>query len=289
MSKTSVDTSWINQKYLDISYGTVSESQKLDLYIPNEWTGPFPLIIEIHGGGFMFGDKSQQINPMLKGLEQWYALASINYRHSGEANFPAAINDVKAAIRFLRANASKYNLNPDAFATWWWSAGGNLSALAATSGGWPIEGNDNLDNIDISDKVQVAIDWYWPVSFDTMDSEFAQLWITPLMWTTSAEWSAESKYLGKVVGTQEAKTLVDATNPATYLDPQDPPIFFQHGSLDANVPYLQSKNLSDALGKVIGVEKAPFELIQWAAHWGSEFETQENIDKIITFLNKYLK
>ncbi|MEF2176044.1 MAG: alpha/beta hydrolase [Candidatus Absconditabacteria bacterium] len=289
MNKSSVDTSGINTKYLDISYGSVSDSQKLDIYLPNEGNGPFPLIIEIHGGGFMFGDKSQQIGPMLKALEQGYAVASVNYRHSGEAVFPAAINDVKAAIRFLRANSGTYNLNPDAFATWGGSAGGNLSALAATSAGGPIGENDNLYNIDISDKVQAAIDWYGPVSFDTMDTEFTQLGITQLMGTTSAEGSAESKYLGEVVGSEKAKPLVDATNPATYIDSNDPAIFFQHGSVDANVPYLQSQNLSDALGKVIGSENATFELIQGAAHGGSEFETQENIDKIINFLNKYLK
>ena len=127
--RAAADTSWIKTKYLDVAYASKSPAEKLDLYLPNEGKGPFPLIIEIHGGGFFIGEKSGQIAPMLEGLKRGYALASVGYRLSGEARFgrgqrrqgchqvpaamfPAAVNDVKAAIKFLRANAARYNLDP---------------------------------------------------------------------------------------------------------------------------------------------------------------------------------
>ena len=100
----------------DLAYASVSETQKLDLYIP-EGTGPFPVVIMVHGGGFMFGDKADGMG--LTGVDQLlaagYAVASINYRLSGEAQYPAQIFDAKAAVRFLRANAETYNLNSEKF------------------------------------------------------------------------------------------------------------------------------------------------------------------------------
>ncbi|MFI5156185.1 MAG: alpha/beta hydrolase fold domain-containing protein, partial [Chitinophagales bacterium] len=126
----------IKNKWLDIAYASISPAEKLDIYIPNTGNGPFPIILAIHGGAFKMGDKaSGEITPMLEGLTRGYALVSINYRMSGEAKAPKLIQDVKAAIRWIRANAKQYKLNPDKIAAWGSSAGGHLSSLAGTSGG----------------------------------------------------------------------------------------------------------------------------------------------------------
>ena len=114
----------IKNKFLDIAYADKSKAEKLDIYLPNEGKGPFPVIIFIHGGAFMFGDKADdQVNPALEGVKRGYAVVSVNYRMSGEAVFPAAIQDVKAAIRFVRANAAKYHLDPKRIASFGNSAG----------------------------------------------------------------------------------------------------------------------------------------------------------------------
>ena len=226
---------------------------------------------------------------MLEGLKSRYAVASVNYRLSREALFPAAINDVKAAIRFLRANAKKYNLNPGKFAVWGGSAGGNLSALAAVSGGVNELYDPTLGNAAVSDKVQAAVDWFGPIYFSTMDAEFAALGTSGQMGATNAINSAESKYLGKLVGTQEAQPLVETASPLTYISKDAPPMYIQHGTKDRNIPITQSINFSKKLAEVIGKEKVTFEAIEGAGHGGPQFNSPENAAKIIEFLNKTLK
>jgi acetyl esterase/lipase len=118
-------------KFTDIAYATKSETQKLDIYLPNEGKDPFPGIITFHGGGFSEGAKSgDYIDHMLQGLNHGYAVVTVDYRLSGEAKFPAAINDANASIRFIKVNAAQYNLNPNKIALWDVSAGGNLASLA---------------------------------------------------------------------------------------------------------------------------------------------------------------
>lgn len=283
------DTSWIKKKYIDVEYASKSKTQKLDIYIPNEGNGPFPLIIEIHGGGFMIGEKSEDISPMLEGVKRGYAVASINYRLSSEAKWPAALNDVKAAIKYLRANAKKYNLNPDKFATWGASAGGNLSAMAAVSSGRDELVDENLGNREVSDSVQAAVDWFGPIYFSTIDEEFKALGISRVMGATNTPNSAESKYLGKTVGTQEAQFLVDASSPMRYINEKTVPLYIQHGTEDRNIPITQSENFAKKLFENIGKDKVIFEKIDGAAHGGERFTSKENVAKIIDFLDKYLK
>jgi acetyl esterase/lipase len=283
------DTSWIKTRYLDVAYATKSSTEKLDLYLPNESSGPFALIIELHPGGFMMGDKSGDIGPMLEGLKRGYAVASVAYRLSSEAVFPAAVNDVKAAIKFLRANARTYNLKADRFATWGGSAGGNLSAMAATSGDVASLVDPSLGNADVSDSVQAAVDWFGPLYFSTMDQQFAALGTSGVMGPTNSANSAESKYLGKIIGTPEAQPLVERASPLTYISARTPPMYIQHGTADRNVPITQSRVFAEKLAAVIGAEKVIFESIEGAGHGGDQFDDPVNASKIIDFLDRYLR
>jgi len=288
-TRSSVDTSWIQTKYLDVPYASLSAAQKLDLYLPTEGAGPFPLIIEIHGGGFVTGSKSSQIGPMLAAVKKGYALASINYRLSGEALWPAQIADVKAAIRFLRANAARYRLDPDRFAVWGASAGGSLAALAGVSAGIAALADPVPGNAGVSDRVQAVVDWFGPIYFSTMDAEFAALGVTAAMGSTNVAGSAESKYLGKTIGTAEAQTLVEAASPRSYISHDDPPFFIQHGTADRNIPITQSIDFARSLATVIGSDNVIFEALEGAGHGGSQFETAANTAKVLDFLDKALR
>ena len=267
----------------DVAYASASETQKLDLYLP-EGDGPFPVVISVHGGGFMMGDKADAMGTtgFDQLLAEGYAVAAVNYRLSGEANFPAAIEDVKAATRWLRANAAKYNLDPDNFGAWGASAGGNLVALLGTScGAADIEGAA-LGNADQSSCIQAVVDWFGPTDFLQMDAQFAG---TSCPQTHDAADSPESQYLGAPV--QDVPELAAQANPITYVTAGAPAFLIQHGTADCNVPPQQSQLLYDAL-TAAGAD-AMLTLIDGAGHGGAEFSDEANMQVVIDFLNANLK
>jgi acetyl esterase/lipase len=266
----------------DVVYASASPTQKLDLYVP-AGNGPFPSIINIHGGGFMMGDKS---NPPLTDelLAAGYAVASIDYRLSGEALFPAAVQDAKAALRFLRAHAAEYKLNPDKFGAYGGSAGGNLAAMLGTSCGVAELEGAELGNADQSSCVQAVVDWFGPTDFLQMDKQFAG---TTCPTNHDAADSPESKYIGAAIQTVPDKAK--AANPITYVSADDAPFLIQHGSADCNVPPQQGKILAEALAPAIGADKVTYTLIDGAGHGGSQFSTAENLKVVLEFLAKYLK
>jgi acetyl esterase/lipase len=272
--------------YADLAYADQSTAQKLDLYIPTSGSGPYPVVIMVHGGGFMMGDKADGAG--LTGvdtlLSAGYAVASINYRLSSEAIYPAQIYDTKAAVRFLRANATQYYLNPEKFSAWGASAGGNLvSLLGTTCGVAELEGAE-LGNADQSSCVQAVVDWFGPIDFLKMDEQFTG---TSCPQTHNDANSPESMLVGAAI--QTVPDLVKTTNPMNYITADDAPFFIENGTADCNIPPVQNKNLADALSAVIGADKVTYVSIEGAGHGGSEFATAENLAQVIAFLDKYLK
>lgn len=128
------DIGRISRTWLDIPYAQLSPSQKLDIYLPESGDGPFPVVLNIHGGAFARGDKRDvRLLPMLRGLSRGHAVVSVNYRLSGEAIFPAGVQDVKAAIRWLRARGHEYLLDPERIVAWGNSSGANFAAIVAVT------------------------------------------------------------------------------------------------------------------------------------------------------------
>jgi Esterase/lipase len=279
------DVSSIKNKYLDISYSKLSKAQKLDVYLPSKVTGKLPVIVSVHGGAFMMGDKRDgQVKPMLEGLKRGYAVVSVNYRMSGEARFPANINDVKAAIRWVRANAKKYHFDSDKIAIWGGSAGGNLSSLAGTSGNVKELEDLSLGNPTYSSRVQAVVDWFGPTNFLKMDEQFRETGNgTP---NHSNADSPESKVLGNKLS--EIPEIVKAANPETYITHDDPSFFIEHGTKDGTVPTQQSKEFYEKLVNVLGQDKVSIKLLEGAKHGGAQFEEPTNIDLVFKFLDKQL-
>ena len=234
----------------------------------------------------MFGDKSDGAG--LVGVDQLleagYAVASINYRLSSEATYPAQINDAKAAVRFLRANAAEYNLNPEKYGAWGASAGGNLvSLLGTTCGVVELEGAE-LGNSDQSSCIQAVVDWFGPIDFLRMDEQFTG---TNCPASHDDASSPESKLVGAPI--QTIPDVVATTNPMNYITADDAPFFIENGTADCNIPPIQNKNFADALSAVIGSDKVIYTSLEGAGHGGSQFETAENLQQIISFLDEYLK
>ena len=294
----------IKNGFTDIAYATKSETQKLDIYLPNEGKSPFPVIIAFHGGGFYEGNKSiEHIASGLPGLNHGYAVVTVDYRLSGEAKFPAAINDVKAAIRFIKVNAAQYNLNPNKIALWGTSAGGNLAALAGTTGGTNKCYDTSLGNANVSDNVTAVVDWYGPTNFCVIDKQFKESGIREQIQGVQiygTEGSFLSKYLGQNIST--VPDLCKQSDPTTYITSKCPPFLIQHGTLDSMIPTQQSIDLADAIRKKVGQDKVtltllngaghggiPINLLNGTHHYGYPFGTTENMDTVFAFLNKYMK
>src|SRR5260370_28280092 len=166
------DTSWIKRSYQDLAYAPLSSAQVLDLYLPNDTPGPYPCIVAIHGGGFIFGDKREdQVNAPVEAVRRGYAVAAMNYRMADEALFPAAVEDVKAAIRFLGAQGQRFDLDPARFAAWGNSAGGYLAVMAGVTGNVSAFDDPALGNATQQSHVQAVIDWFGPVDFRSQDAE----------------------------------------------------------------------------------------------------------------------
>ncbi len=282
-----IDTSDIETQFVDIAYASTSETQTLDIYLPNDGDGPFPVIIAIHGGGFMSGNsRSRDIADAFEGLERGYAVVSVNYRLSGEATFPAAPSDVRAAVRFVKANGERYDLDTTRLAVWGASAGGNLASMVGTTPTATSLDGDTAENLEYDSSVQAVVNFFGPIDFLAMDEQFATLGIEPALGATDREDSPESRYLGQIISADP--DLTSQANPTSYLgtlDPATAPAFFiQHGTADANVPILQSENFAAALVDALGEDLVSYHVIDGAGHGTDEFSTPENLDLVFTFL-----
>lgn len=253
-------------------------SRSLDLYLPEKAADPLPLVVWIHGGGWQGGDKAG--NRALSLMSAGFATASINYRLSGEAIFPAQIEDCKAAIRFLRAHAAEYHIDPKRIGVFGSSAGGHLVALLGTSGDVAaLEGKSG--EAGVSSRVQAVCDWFGPTDLGKMDAQTGPGGRK----THDAPDSPESRLLGGPLQTK--LEAAKAANPITYVSRDDPPFLIMHGDSDPLVPLPQSQMLDAAL-KAAGVEST-LHVIAGGGHGRPGFDTPEVEAMIRDFFTKHLK
>jgi acetyl esterase/lipase len=280
------DVSHIHRKWLDLVYANLSPSQKLDIYLPDEGDGLFPVILYLHGGAFSIGDKRDvYVLNILKSIKRGYAVVSVNYRLSGEAIFPAGIQDVKAAIRWVRANCKKYQLDGERIGVWGCSSGANFAAMICLTDCVTEFDDFGLGNPDYACNVQAAVEWFGPTDFLKMDEQAKENGFG-LTNHGDAD-SPESRYLGAKIS--EIPLKVELANPMTYVHGHMPPLLIQHGRLDELVPVQQSMIFVDKLEKYVSPDRFEFDIIEGAGHADPLFETDENMDRVFTFFNKHLK
>ena len=246
--------------------------QMLDLYLPTHAKHP-PLIVMIHGGAFLFGDKGDE--NCAKFTDAGYAVASINYRLSTDAIFPAQIEDCKAAVRWLRANASRYGYDPNRIGAYGESAGGNMAAMLGSAG--DIKAYDVGENLSVSSRVQAVADYFGPTDYLQMDAH-----ALPGGWNNDAPDSPASRLIGGPI--QENKDKTAKANPITYVSSKAPPFFIAHGDVDNIVPHHQSELLLASLQKA-GIP-ATLHTVKGAGH-GFQDATADKL--AIEFFNKYLR
>lgn len=279
----------IQRTRLDVSYAALSPSQKLDLYLPTTGDGPFPLVVWIHGGGFSGGSKSLAANSAARQLTaRGFAIASLEYRLSGEALFPAGVLDLKAAIRHLRANAALYRISPDKIGAWGSSAGGHLAAFLGVTGGAAEFEDATLGNATQSSRVQAVVDWYGPADMLTMEPD-AVAQGCPRFGGTGHDdaRSPEGLWLG---GKPSSIPVVAMkASPLTWVSADDPPFIIQHGGQDCTVPTNQGRRMRDALLPVIGASKVTWAEFLTDGHGGPSFGAAGNVDAIAAFFDRWLR
>jgi acetyl esterase/lipase len=225
----------------------------LDLHLPPAGTtaGPVPVVLWVHGGAFLLGDR-RALPPVLERLDlfdrlprEGFAIAAADYRLSAEVRFPGQLHDLKAAVRWLRSRAGELGIDPERVAAWGESAGGHLAAMLGTTSGRPdAEGAVGLTDpagAAPSSAVQAVVDWYGPTDFAAMDRH------TPADtgMTHDDPGSPESLLIGGPV--QEHPDRVLGADPATWATAGTPPFLIQHGTRDRLVPFGQSVHLDAAL------------------------------------------
>lgn len=280
------DISWVKRKYLDIPYASESPNQTLDIYLPEEGEGPFPVLFHIHGGGFGLGDKrDDHMDTYLKLLKKGIAIGSIEYRLSGEAKFPAAVLDCREAIRFIKEHGPEYQLDPAHIGAIGGSAGGNLSAMLGMNipnGEFPGEEGKTFAR---DCYVNVAVDQFGPIDFAVMDDMARENGISFVDHDQPS--SAESSYMGGPLQSLDPSYLAQA-NPITYISDKMAPMLVQHGCVDKLVPYRQSVILVEAIREKVGEDRVEFTTLPTADHEDKQYGTEENLNLVWDFVKRYL-
>jgi acetyl esterase/lipase len=257
----------------DLVYGKGGDVElKLDLAMPKDGDGPFPAVVFIHGGGWRDGNRQQLTETIRTVAARGYVAVTISYRLVPSAVFPAQIEDCKAAIRWLRANAPKYKINPERIGAVGFSAGAHLACLLGTT-----DKNDGLEgnggNADQSSRVQAVVSFFGPTDF------------------TRKDWSddVEQKYIAPFMGGsfKDKAEQYRKASPITYATKDDPPCLFFHGTEDKVVGIRHSRALTEKL-KSVGVEARLVELEGEGHGWRGE-KLFESLKQMQSFLDERLK
>jgi acetyl esterase/lipase len=274
-----------SRNWLDVDYvGDGHIGHRLDIHLPLMEQEEYTVVICIYGSAFFSNNAKgaafkDGIGQVL--LESGFAVVTINHRASTDAIFPAQIQDVKAAIRYVRANAPSYSLDPSFIGITGWSSGGHLSSLAGTTNhvrtheinGISVDIEGSLgNNTKTSSHVDAVVDWFGPTDFLIMDSCGSSM-------SHDVERSPESSLIGGAIQTLKDKCRL--ADPATYASKDSPPFLIFHGDEDPLVPHCQSEHLHEKL--LQAGAKSELHIIKGGKH-GPGVMTPENYAKMVSFL-----
>ena len=273
----------ISRKALDVAYALESPNQRLDVFLPGEGDGPFPALIYTHGGGFAFGDKrDDHLEPPLRALDRGMAVVAVEYRLSGEVIFPAAVLDVRQAVRFVKAHAAEYGIDPSRLIAIGGSAGGNLAAMLGmnvSNGAFPGESAAACGGV--QPDVLAAVDQFGPMDFKAMDAQARANGVS--IPDHDLPDSPESRYLGICVAKASA-ALCDQANPLTYAGERMARLLVQHGTADRLVPYQQSEAFVSGLRERGLGDRVEFTALAGADHDDQRFASEENLGIVLDFI-----
>lgn len=269
----------------DVQYATVGgQALALDLYLPRGTLGPAPAVAYAHGGGWVRGGKrdfaAQRLVPV---ASRGIAVASIDYRLSTTATWPAPLHDIKGALRWLRAHASELHIDPARISAWGASAGGHLAALLGLTGGNAELDGDTGGNVDQPSTVQSVVSWFPPVDLLSLTNQppAPEKPLPPFLDGPLPTPTFEARLLG-LSDVRDAPQMAAAASPLTYADRDAPPFLLLHGDRDGLIPDDQSRLLHRKL--LAHGNDAQLLLLADANHEDPAFHRAEVIAAVAGFL-----
>jgi len=295
-----VDPVGVTRKYLNVSYtpDKPHPMRILDICLPESGEGPFPVLIYMHGGGFVGGLKNDlHAESYMEALNEGYAYVGVEQRlcspmgdgtFDSDGRFPGPLFDLKAAIRFLRANADKYQLDPERFALLGTSAGGYHVAMAAATQDNPVMYDESFGFAGVSDRVQAAVDLFG-VGDLILQSAFSGKKIEnpPEGYPVFLLQNFADVFLG--VPCREYPNLSYFANPESWITPELPPMLIQTGAADQVVPVECSRNLAKRIEEVCGKGRAVYDEFPDYAHGDPRFHDPANHRRIFDWLKEVLR
>ncbi|AYA75575.1 alpha/beta hydrolase [Bacillus sp. Y1] len=267
-------------------FGYPNYPLKMDILKPNS-KNPLPAVVFITGGGFMAANKDNYLQQRMDISEAGYVVTSIEYRVTPQSTFPSPLEDVKSAIRYLRANAAKYGIDPNQIAVMGSSAGGYLAALAGTTN--DIKEYDKGDFLDESSKVNAVIDLYGLSDLTKVGEGYSQE-VQEIHKSPSAPeamWVNGAAVFGPGGSILDNPDKATKANPITYVTKDDPPFLLMHGDQDTLVSPNQTQILHEALINK-GVDSTRY-VVKGAGHGGDVWAQPKIVNLIIDFLDSHLK
>lgn len=279
-----LDVSDIPNKKLDLHYTAPDGSQRpFDLYYPSQGEGPFPLIVNICGGGWYYGSPSSVHlgRELHRAIAHSYAFASLACTSSGEKKFPYQIQEARQALRHLRRHGEELNLDPDFMVLWSSSSGGHLSLLTALTRGDPYFDAD--PDSDISDEVSAVVALYPCCRLNASVEDYRAVGLEPDNFRSGPH-CAESVFLGALV--EESPELCRLAAPITHVRADAPPLMLFHGTADSVVPYTFTVELAERYEEVAGKDRVQLHVVPGARHSDPCFKSDEMCDYILRFIDR---
>ncbi len=280
----STDLSGFPRQFMDVPYAGASPAQKLNLVLPNEGEGPFPLVVYIHGGGWLLGDKDHiQTRSVNRLLYAGYAVCCINYRLSDEAKWPENLYDCKAAIRFLRANGERFNIQTGRIGVAGNSAGGHMAALLGTTNGKPEFEDLSMGCAEASSAVQAVFIWYGAYDFLNWAEDWKRAYpervFDPCV-------SAEAYMFGHSI--EEDPDSLRAASPICHIDETAVPFYIEYGTGDHAIPRFQAPRFYERYVELLGSEHIRIKAFEGAEHSAPVYMEDENVFEYVKFFDRYL-
>ena len=282
LSELRLDTSDIRRKFLNCPYGE-DQQQALDIYLPNDGNGPFPVVFYAHGGGFSGGSKSDsQVVPFIDGVNRGYAVISLDYRLLPGIRYPQNMFDIKAAMRWVALNAETYLLDPSRTALCGASAGAHLVMMAAYTQGQAVFEEDPYAP---TCRVLAVVDQFGPTDFSKYHAHYDESGYA------RAKIPGASGPEDEILGANMAliPNLLRFANPIDNIHPGVPPTLVQHGRYDPIIPYQQGVELYEKIISIAGEGNAELDLSEEFLHADPGYAAPESIGRIFGFLDKHLK